>query len=135
MDEMPQDSLEQRGRELFDASVDGVDMRIRSRLNQARHVALQAAGGPRARLLRFPLWTSAAGVTAAAVLGIAIWVGMPFGEHPVVVADNQSSFEDLEIVAATDESTGDPIEMLQDDVEFYDWAADKTAPVDSGTVG
>jgi hypothetical protein len=52
-------------------------MRIRSRLNQARHAALDAAERPRARFLRVPVWTSAAGVTAAGVLGMAIWFGSP----------------------------------------------------------
>jgi hypothetical protein len=44
-------------------------------------------------------------------------------------ADTQSSLEDLDIVASADE-----MDLLQDDVEFYDWA-DKAASADPGSVG
>ncbi len=100
MNEPNPNSLELRGRELFEASVENVDMRIRSRLNQARHAALDAAARPRPRFLRLPIWTSAAGVTAAGVLGIAIWFGSPLMHHGPQIAENQSNFEDLEIVAS-----------------------------------
>lgn len=135
MNEPNPNSLELRGRELFDASVENVDMRIRSRLNQARHAALDAAARPRPRFLRLPIWTSAAGVTAAGVLGIALWFGSPVMHHGQLNAENQSNFEDLEIVASADETAGDAMEMLQDDIEFYDWAAEKSAASDSGSVG
>ncbi len=111
MNEPIPNSLEERGRRLFDASVENVDMRIRSRLNQARHAALDAAARPRARFLRLPIWTSAAGVTAAGVLGIAIWFGSPLMNHGQQIAENQSSYEDLEIVASTDETAGDAMEI------------------------
>ena len=75
-----------------------------------------------------PVLAPAAGVTAAAVLGVALWFGTPFGHNAVMSAD-QSNFEDLDIVAASDEGTGDTMEMLQDDIDFYDWA-DKTAGSD-----
>jgi hypothetical protein len=134
MNEPLPDFLEERGRRLFEASVENVDMRIRSRLNQARHAALDAAARPRPRFLRLPLWTSAAGVTAAGVLAIAIWFGSPWMQHEHTIAVNQN-LEDLEIVASSDEGAGDALEMLQDDIEFYDWAAEKTAAPDSGSVG
>jgi hypothetical protein len=134
MNEPLPDSFEERGRRLFDASVENVDMRIRSRLNQARHAALDAAARPRARFLGLPVWTSAAGVTAAGVLAVAIWFGSPLMIHGEHLAENQN-LEDLEIVASTDEGAGDALEMLQDDIEFYDWAAEKTAAPDSGSVG
>jgi hypothetical protein len=41
-------------------------------------------------------------------------------------AENQTNLEDLDIVASTDEGSGDAMEMLQDDIDFYDWA-DKAA--------
>ncbi len=64
------------------------------------------------------MWTPAFGVTAAAILGFALWTGSP--------PDTQSNFEDLDLVAATDEGSGDAMEMLQDDIDFYDFA-DKAA--------
>jgi hypothetical protein len=65
-------------------------------------------------------------VTAAAVLGAFLWLGSPMGQHAVTVADGQPNLEDLDIVAASDEGSGDTLDMLQDDIEFYDWA-DKAA--------
>jgi hypothetical protein len=121
-------ALEERSRALFHESVDSLDMALRSRLTQARYAALAAAdrSGRRGWLLRLSLWTPAAGVTAAALLGITLWFSAPLGHHGVMSADSQSNFEDLDIVASSDEGSGDAIEMLQDDIDFYDWA-DKTA--------
>jgi hypothetical protein len=124
-------ALEERSRALFHASVDNLDMAVRSRLTQARYAALEAAGrsGRRSWLPRMPLLAPAAGVTAAAILGVALWFGTPLGHHTVMSADTSSNFEDLDIVASSDEGTGDAMEMLQDDIDFYDWA-DKTAGSD-----
>ncbi len=122
-------ALEERSRALFEDSVAGLDMGTRSRLTQARHAALAAAGASARRpwLMRTPLWASAAGVTAAAVLGVALWVGGPMHQHGQMSAtDLQSKLEDLDIIATSDESSGDAMDMLQDDVDFYAWA-DKTA--------
>jgi hypothetical protein len=124
-----QRALEERSRELFKQSVDGVDMRVRSRLTRARHAALEAAEGARAKpwFLRMPVLTSAAGVTAAAVLGVALWFGGPAAHlHGGGAADAASPFEDFDLVASSDGSSDNNIEMLQDDLDFYAWA-DKTA--------
>jgi hypothetical protein len=121
-----QRELEERSRALFQGSIDGLDMATRSRLTRARYAALEAAGatgrGRRAWLARIPIWTSAAGVTAAAVLGFALWFGTPAGHHGMMSGDSQMNLEDLDIVASSDENSGDAMEMLQDDIEFYDWA-------------
>jgi hypothetical protein len=129
MNEREQDSLEERARTLFHGSVDNLDMRVRSRLTQARYAALEAAAArKRSWLPRKAWWTPAAGVTAAAVLGAALWIGTPsgtpLGHHAVSLGDAQN-LEDLDIVATSDES-GDAMEMLQDDLDFYDFA-DKAA--------
>ncbi len=121
--------LEERSRRLFENSVAGLDMGTRSRLTQARHAALAAAASSARRpwLMRMPVWVSAAGVTCAAVLGAALWFGGPLNPHSqIAAADTQSKFEDLDIIAASDESSGDAMDMLQDDIDFYAWA-DKTA--------
>jgi hypothetical protein len=123
-----QSSFEVRSCELFRESVDAVDMRMRSRLTQARYAALEAAATAKRRpwLLRMGVWTPAAGVTAAALLGAVLWFGLPSGNHAMTAADIQPSLEDLDIVAATDEGSGDPLEMLQNDLDFYDFS-DKAA--------
>jgi hypothetical protein len=123
----PLDAFEERTRTLFQESVEGLDFATRSRLTQARTAALAAATAKRQPwFLRARAWTPAAGVTAAAVLGAFLWLGSPLGEHAVTVPDGQSNLEDLDIVASTDEGSGDTMDMLQDDIEFYDWA-DKAA--------
>jgi hypothetical protein len=129
--EPAQRALEERSRALFHESVEGLDMAVRSRLTQARHAALAAAersGARRSWLPRVAVWTPAVGVTAAAVLGVALWVGGhgSLAHRPALAADSQSNLEDLDIVASSDEGSGDAMDMLQDDIEFYDWA-EKTA--------
>jgi hypothetical protein len=122
----PKDSFEERSRALFQDSVESLDFALRSRLTRARNAAIEAAAKNR------PTWFSRigvrmpAGVTAAAVLGAVLWLGSPWGQHAVTVADGQSNFEDLELLASSEEGSGDALDMLQDDIEFYDWA-DKAA--------
>jgi hypothetical protein len=122
MNEQPHDSFEERAQALFHDSVEGLDFALRSRLTQARKAAIETASASR------PAWFSRigvlapAGVTAAAILGAFLWFGSPLGQRAVTVADGQSNFEDLELVASMDESSADAMDMLQDDIEFYDWA-------------
>jgi hypothetical protein len=121
-----QTALEQRSRALFRDSVERIDMRTRSRLTQARHAALDAAerARPRAWFMRMPVLTSAAGVAAALALGVSLWVHAPVVHHGATSTD-ASNFEDLDIVASSDNSQ-DNVEMLQNDLDFYSWA-EKTA--------
>jgi hypothetical protein len=119
----PSGSFEERSRALFHDSVDGLDYALRSRLTQARNAAIEAASASRRPWFsRFGAWKPAAGVTAAAVLGAFLWLGSPLGQHAATVADGQPNLEDLELVASSDEGSGDAMDMLQDDIEFYDWA-------------
>jgi hypothetical protein len=116
------DSFEERSRALFNDSVDGLDFALRSRLTQARNAAIEAASSRR-RPWFFRVGVLApAGMTAAAALAAVLWLGSPLIEGPVTVVDGQPNLEDLEIVASTDEVGGDAMDMLQDDIEFYDWA-------------
>ena len=121
--------LEERSRALFEDSVERGDMRVRSRLTRARHAAVEAAAKRKgAWVFGAPRWTPAAGVTAAALLGAALWFAPQMGNRPMPATDNPA-FEDLDIVASSDE-----MELLQDDPEFYDWANRATSP-DPGSVG
>jgi negative regulator of sigma E activity len=121
-----QTALEERSRALFQDSVERIDMRTRSRLTRARHAALEAAEHTRRRVwfMRMPVLTSAATVAAAMVLGLSLWLHAPAVHHGATPAD-ASNFEDLDIVASSDNSQ-DNVEMLQDDLDFYAWA-EKTA--------
>jgi hypothetical protein len=126
MSEQPHDPLEERSRALFHDSVENLDFALRSRLTQARHAALEAAVGNRPWFSRLKMWTPAAGVTAAAILGVALWLGSPLNHHSGMLAEAQTNLEDLELVASTDEGSGDALEMMQDDIDFYAFA-DKAA--------
>ena len=124
--ESPLDSFEERSRVLFNDSVEGLDFAVRSRLTQARNAAIEAASARRRPWFSRVGVLAPAGMTAAAVLGAVLWLGSPLGQHAVTVADGQTNLEDLEIVASSDEVGADAMDMLQDDIEFYDWA-DKAA--------
>jgi hypothetical protein len=126
MSERDDKTFETRSQALFQESVEGLDMRIRSRLTQARSAALEAASNRRPALFGWKMWTPAAGLTAAAILGVALWLGSPLHHQSSIPADSQSSFEDLDLLASSDEGSADAMEMLQDDLDFYDFA-DKAA--------
>jgi len=120
-------ALEERSRALFQDSVEGVDFAMRSRLTRARQAALQAAAGaePRERFLRLGFWKPVAGVAAAALLGVALWYGPLSGTLSAnhgVTNDSQSNLDDLDIVASSDPGSVDTIDLLQDDLDFYDFA-------------
>lgn len=111
------DRLEQRSRELFDDSVANLDARTRSRLNQARQAALDAARGPAAAS---PMrWLLPVG--SAAALGLVTLTTVQFmrsgNEAPVMEESTvvASTMDDLEILTSSDE-----LEMLKD-VDFYAW--------------
>jgi hypothetical protein len=125
MSEQDIDAFEKRSRALFQDSVEGLDFAVRSRLTQARNTALDAAASRRP-WFGWKMWTPAAGVTAAAILGVALWVGSPRHHQAATLAEAQSNFEDLDLLAASDEGSTDAMEMLQDDIDFYDFA-DKAA--------
>lgn len=113
------DSFEERSRALFNDSVDGLDFALRSRLTQARNAAIEAATARRRPWFTRIGVLAPAGMTAAAVLGAVLWLGSPLAQHAVTVSsDGQPNLEDLELVA----SDSDAMDMLQDDIEFYDWA-------------
>jgi hypothetical protein len=120
------DSFEERSRVLFNDSVEGLDFAVRSRLTQARNAAIEAASARRRPWFSRVGVLAPAGMTAAAVLGTVLWLGSPLGQHAVTVDNGQTNLEDLEIVASSDEVGADAMDMLQDDIEFYDWA-DKAA--------
>jgi hypothetical protein len=124
MEEIPREArlsaFEVRSREVLERSVESLDLRVISRLNHARHLALDAARRPRPWFLQVRVWTPAAGVAAATMLGVALWLGSPRADH-APAPDNAPGLEDLDIVASSDGS-GDAMEMLQNDIDFYDFA-------------
>lgn len=111
------DCLETRARELFDESVENIDAATRSRLTQARHVALAELGRHR---FRAGSWLPAGALAAAAVLAVVFWAGPETGYRPLPVFATAPA-EDLDLLAV-----GDDLDMLGEDAEFYAWVAGNT---------
>ncbi|HEY7671341.1 MAG TPA: hypothetical protein VIC71_03915 [Gammaproteobacteria bacterium] len=106
--------LEQRAKQLFDASVANLDGPTRAKLAQARNRALENARRPSivATLLMPPRWVAAVGTVAlAAIVVLTVWQGGGTPERPVEMA----ALNDLELLLAEDE-----FEMLEE-LEFYAW--------------
>ncbi|MGQ0430478.1 MAG: DUF3619 family protein [Gammaproteobacteria bacterium] len=110
--------LERKSREAFDASVEALPAATRSRLARARAEAL--AELRQRRLHWSPAWIPAGAAAAAAVVGVMLWQGAREGVLPADPA--LSAFEDLDLVAGTDE-----LAMFEEDGEFYAWAAEQAA--------
>ena len=112
------DPLEERSRELFDSSVERLDARTRSRLNQARQRALDEIKNGSAR--RFWLVAPLGGLAAAALVALVLIRGG--GEAGVPQLENGGLLlDDFDIVA-----DDDSFEMIQD-VEFYSWLPEDAA--------
>lgn len=112
------DPLEERSRELFESSVERLDARTRSRLNQARQRALDEIkkGSTRRYWLGAPL----GGLAAAALIALLMIRGGGEVGAPAPESGNLP-LDDFDIVADTDS-----FELIQD-VEFYSWLATKPA--------
>jgi hypothetical protein len=111
------DPVTQRARALFDDSVERLDGVTRSRLTQARNAAIAAVGQRPAFAWR--RYAPAGAVAAAAVIGVALWLGHSRGPAtgaPAALPDA------LEFVAQAED-----VELLGDDVEFYHWAVQSAA--------
>jgi hypothetical protein len=107
--------IETRARALFDDSVESIDGATRSRLTQARHAALAELERP--RVLAGP-WLPAGALAVAAVVAVVLWVGPGGTGDPGQAALAIAPADDFELLAA-----GEDLDMLDEDVEFYAWAA------------
>jgi hypothetical protein len=116
--------FERLSRQALEESVLRVDGRVRSRLNQARQAAVEAASARRRPLFsRFFTLVPTAGAAAAAVLvSMVLWHRGPQIELPIV-ADSAHSV-DLDLLA-----DGEGLDLVQDgdgSGSFYEWAAEQT---------
>jgi hypothetical protein len=105
--------LEQRAKQLFDASVENLDGPTRAKLAQARNRALEGTERPSLATLLMPRGFLAAVGTAAlaAIVVLTVWQGGGAPDRPVEAA----ALNDLELLLAEDE-----FEMLEE-LEFYAW--------------
>jgi hypothetical protein len=113
------DDFESRTRAMFDASIERLDGRTRSKLTQARHAAVEELRQQRRRPWR-RAWVPLSGITAAAVLAIWMTVG-PIGRGTPGAEVPEVSLDEFELVAES------PSIDLLEDVEFYAWIAQQSA--------
>jgi hypothetical protein len=102
---------------LFEDSVERLDARTRSRLNQARNVALNELKSASSR--RYWLAAPWGGLAAAVLVAVFLIVGRETG-----VRGGESGglpLDDVDILADVDS-----FELILD-VEFYSWLADENA--------
>jgi hypothetical protein len=119
--------LEDRTRALFDASVENLDGRTRSRLTQARHAALAEIRAHRAQPWR-RAWLPMSGV--ATVAALAVWITLGPAGNNGAVENGGLALDDLDIVAEA------PNLDLLEDVEFYAWIANEAGePPQNGHSG
>ena len=111
--------LERRARAVLHESLTRIDARTRSRLNQARHAALESAHRrPLAwRGLRLVPVTGSAVAAAALAVVFVLFAQRP---HPISssAAGAQPSLEVLDLLADEDN-----LNLMEDDHSFYEWAA------------
>ncbi|MCU0759255.1 MAG: hypothetical protein MUF07_08690 [Steroidobacteraceae bacterium] len=132
----PQGGFEQRTRQVLEESVQRLDGRTRSRLNQARQRALEA----HAARERSPLsWLAGArgrfapagAVAVLALLAVVLWDARPGGDAPLAALAEGAAIEDLELLA-----DNDALELAREgDPEFYEWALAEADAAGAPAVG
>jgi cytochrome c-type biogenesis protein CcmH/NrfG len=118
----PLSEFERNARTVLEESVQRIDGRTRSRLNQARQAAVAAAAK------RAPWWRGftlmpAGAVTAALLVAVVLWQRHPAGELPVLdgphISAGRAAVDDIDLLA-----DGDAMELIEGwDGSFYEWAA------------
>lgn len=126
-DDVRRTETERRARELFDASVEGLDAGTCSRLNQARHAALAEAASVRHSPWRG--WMPVAAAASVAMLAVAIW-RLP-GEGPGPTASGGEAVPAAEVVEML--ADGEEFDPVTEDPEFYAWLETKGLPATNGT--
>ena len=127
--------FERRTRATLDESLPKLNGRVRSRLTQARHAAIEELKQRRSGSARWLQWIQlrtlapAGAVAAAALVAVVLWSGR--GPVGGAIADSGAAIEDMELLA-----DNDALEVNADgDYEFYEWAAaqDDSAMPERGT--
>jgi hypothetical protein len=119
--------FERQSRLVLEESVRRIDGRVRSRLNQARQAALEAAARRRPVFWRyFTLVPTAAAVAGALIVALVLWRGDGHGERAssLLTAETTHPAEDLELLA-----DGEALDLVQDgdgSGSFYEWATDQS---------
>jgi negative regulator of sigma E activity len=119
--------FERRARVALEESVMRIDGRVRSRLNQARHAAVEAAASRRRPLFSrfFTLVPTASAAAAALLVAVFLVHSGPQTGLPTPGNHAQPSVEDLDLLADSD-----GLDLVEEGGDgsgsFYEWAADQT---------
>jgi ferric-dicitrate binding protein FerR (iron transport regulator) len=115
--------FEQHARALLEDGVLRIDGRVRSRLNQARHAAIEEAARRPSFWRRFSLMPAASAVAAAALIAFVLW---PHSHHQgeSIIQGGHAAVEDLDLLA-----DGDALDLVSDETDggaFYEWAVEQS---------
>ena len=126
--------FEKRTRELLEDSVQRVDGRIRSRLNQARHAAIEEATRRRSSVWRrFTLMPAAGAVAAALLVAFFLWPHSHSGDSSNAEGSGRPGVEDLDLFADSD-----ALDLVSDETDagqFYEWAVDQADSNEASSTG
>ena len=124
--------FEKRARELLADSVQRVDGRIRSRLNQARHAAIEEATKRPSVWRRFSLMPAAGAVAAAVLVAFVLWPHSHRGDSGTE-GSGRAGVEDLDLLADSD-----ALDLVSDETDtgqFYEWAVDQSDSNEASSTG
>src|SRR5882724_909449 len=114
--------FEQHARALLEDSVLRIDGRIRSRLNQARHAAVEEASRRPSFWRRFAVMPAASAVAAAVLVAFVLWPHAHPGDS--IIEGGHGTVEDLDLLA-----DGDALDLVSDETDggaFYEWALEQS---------
>ena len=117
-------AFERQARGVLEESVQRIDARTRSRLNQARHAALAAAlARPRTWWRGFGMMPAAGAAAAALLVAVTLWHREPAADLPFEGQQHAAvTAEDMDLLADSD-----GLDLMEGwDGPFYEWAADQT---------
>ena len=121
--------FEQRARALLEDSVLRIDGRVRSRLNLARHAAIEDASRRPSFWRRFSLMPAASAVAAAVLVAFVLWPHSHQGDS--IIESGHGTVEDLDLLA-----DGDALDLVSDETDggaFYEWAVEQSDSNETST--
>ena len=114
----PDEHFEQRARELWREAAQRIDPTTAGRLRAARRQALETAGAPAHRAVRWLIPTGA--FAAIALAAMMVWQPLP-QHHATSAMHAASSADDLDSELPPDADKTDP--NLYQNLDFYGWLA------------
>jgi hypothetical protein len=126
-EEMTEFERHARGR--LEESVLRIDGRVRSRLNQARHAAIEQASRRPSFWRRLSLMPAASAVAAAVLVAFVLWPHTHQGES--IPTEGGHTAEDLDLLADSD-----ALDLVSDETDggaFYEWAVDQSDSNETST--